>query len=153
MFDVLKFSLISIKTAEIQPSYAPDVKIAGVALGGLAPNATHITGIASNTLPHGVELTRLLANPSLGYGHFTAMSFLGLSHDYANLSRWLDDNLVPENAAEFRKAEQQCFNANYMFQEQPISRYLKRGQQSLLDPVPLSVMTNAGTFSSALEHL
>ena len=30
---------------EIQPAYAPDVKIAGAALGGLAPNATHTTGI------------------------------------------------------------------------------------------------------------
>jgi uncharacterized MnhB-related membrane protein len=32
------------KTTEIQPSYAPDVKIAGAALGGLIHNASYLMG-------------------------------------------------------------------------------------------------------------
>jgi hypothetical protein len=79
---------------------------------------------------------------------FVPITYLGLSHDYANLSRWLDENLVPEHAADFRKAEQQCYNSNYMYANQTVDMYLKGGQKSLLDPVPLSVMNNAGIFSS-----
>ena len=78
---------------------------------------------------------------------FIPITFLGLSHDYANLSKWLDNNLVPEHAAEFRLAEKQCFNSNYIFGDHPIERYLKGGQKSLLEPVPLSVLNSAGTFS------
>jgi hypothetical protein len=36
--------LITMQTTEIHPSYAPDVKIAGAAFGGLAPNGTYTTG-------------------------------------------------------------------------------------------------------------
>jgi Secretory lipase len=32
------------KTTELQPSYAPDVNIAGAALGGIIPNLTHQIG-------------------------------------------------------------------------------------------------------------
>lgn len=37
------------KASELQPSYAPELDIAGVALGGLYPNVTYLTGL--NTRP------------------------------------------------------------------------------------------------------
>ena len=77
---------------------------------------------------------------------FTPPTILGLSHDYANLSRWLDGNLIPEKAAEFRKAESQCFSSNeQLFENRDLGVFLKNGMKSLIeDPIPSSVMREAG---------
>jgi hypothetical protein len=37
-------SLTLVKTTELQPFYALDVKIAGVAIGGLIPNSSYLMG-------------------------------------------------------------------------------------------------------------
>jgi hypothetical protein len=77
---------------------------------------------------------------------FTPPTILGLAHDYANLSIWLDENLIPEKAAEFRKAESQCFSSNEnVFENRDMGIFFKRGFKSLVqDPIPASVMREAG---------
>lgn len=61
------------------------------------------------------------------------------------MSTWVAENLIPETAAEFRKADSQCFDSNAdMFSYQDLGKYFKRGYSSLFDPVPKSVMHSAG---------
>jgi len=118
-------------TTELQPSYAPELKIAGAALGGLVPNMT--LGLALYNKKERAKLS--------------PPAILGLSHDYANLSKWLDDNLVPSLASEFRMAEKQCFDSNEkMFGHQDLGKYFKRGYNSLFDVVPNSVWTAASSM-------
>ena len=40
-----------------------------------------------------------------GYNIWGVVTFVGLSHDYPELSTWLDENLIPEFAEEFWSAE------------------------------------------------
>jgi len=62
------------------------------------------------------------------------------------MSDWLQENLVPENEAEFRKAESQCFDSNNnQFANMDVGKYFKRGYKSLIeDAVPASVRRVAG---------
>lgn len=83
---------------ELQPSYAPDLRIAGAALGGTVPNimgAVPLTNESPNTglVPPGV---------------------LGLSHEYPEVRNALSDILVPEKRETFMQAEQQCLVANIL---------------------------------------
>lgn len=79
-------------------------------------------------------------------------ALLGLSYDYPNMSTWIAENLIPETAAEFRKAESQCFDSNAaMFSYQDIGKYFKRGWKSFFDdPVPSSVMHSGGRYIISL---
>jgi hypothetical protein len=76
--------------------------------------------------------------------NFIPPGLLGMSHDYKNLSMWLDENLVPSTAAEFRKAESQCFDSNAMFSGRDIGKYFKGGWDSVFSPIPNSVVQAAG---------
>lgn len=75
---------------------------------------------------------------------FIPSSILGISHDYPNLTNWLNHELVPEYEAEFRKAEKTCFDGNDIYKNKDIGKYLKRGLTSLYEPMPLSVLEMAG---------
>jgi hypothetical protein len=69
---------------------------------------------------------------------------MSYAHEYANFSTWLDENLVPEYAAEFRKAGNQCFTSNDIYDKKDLGIYFKRGLQSMRDPIPASVYEIAG---------
>lgn len=80
---------------------------------------------------------------------------LGLAKDYANLSSWLTENLVPGKLeTEFRQAETQCFDSNNgKFANADMGKYFKRGMRSLItDPVPVSVRDTSGKGLSALKY-
>jgi hypothetical protein len=79
---------------------------------------------------------------------FGPPTLIGLSHDYKNLSDWIDDNLKPETAAEFRVPEKACFGSFYGFDSQDTGKYFKRGFESIHDPVPDSVIKAAGMAHS-----
>ncbi|KAE9971856.1 hypothetical protein EG328_005337 [Venturia inaequalis] len=119
-------------TSEVHESYGPDVKIAGVAVGGLVPNMTLGVGLFNKG-----ERAKL-----------TPPALLGLSHDYPNMSTWIAEELIPETAAEFRKADSQCFDSNEaQFAYKDIGTYFKRGLNSIVnDPVPRSVMHSGASL-------
>ncbi|KAF2429700.1 LIP-domain-containing protein [Tothia fuscella] len=119
---------------ELQPTYAPDVRIDGAAIGGLIPNF----GILAESL-NGVERSR-----------FLPATTLGIAHDYPNMTAWLAENLVPEYEAEFRRADHQCFDSNNnMYAGIDIGKYFKNGYGSLMnDTVPNSVRHWAGTMGN-----
>jgi hypothetical protein len=78
---------------------------------------------------------------------FGPPTILGLSHEYANLSRWLDENLKPEMTSVFRSPEHSCFASYYELDNKDSGIYLKNGFQSIQDPVPASVIKYAGNTS------
>lgn len=95
--------------AELQPSYAPDLKIAGAALGGTVP---HIRG----------SITSSNEKPFTG---LIPPAVLGLSHEYPEVRNALDDILVPEKRDEFMQAEHQCLIADILqFFDDDIFSYL-----------------------------
>jgi hypothetical protein len=77
---------------------------------------------------------------------FIPATVLGMSHDYANFTQWLKDNLVPQHAAEFRAAENQCFDSNNnQFTGMDMNRFFKNNYSSLLwDPIPKTVRDSTG---------
>ncbi|POR38543.1 Lipase 4 [Tolypocladium paradoxum] len=90
-------SLASLWAAELQPTCAPDLKIAGAAVGGTVPNittvVTNINGKAdAGLIPPGV---------------------IGLSNQYPELGRVVDQHLLPQFRTEFNKAKSQCFLADH----------------------------------------
>lgn len=75
---------------------------------------------------------------------------MGLSHDYANLSQWLDQNLVPAKADRFRATETMCLLDNDSFYaNDTMSDYFVGGYASWNDSVPASVVQSAGVMG---EH-
>jgi len=115
--------------AEMQPTYAPELKIAGMALGGLIPN-----------------ITALLDDPESTYRSGYALpTILGLSKDYKNLSDWLESNLKPETKELFYKADAQCYDSNWAdFTGKKIGSFLKKGHSSLYEEIPSSVFKHTG---------
>jgi hypothetical protein len=71
-------------------------------------------------------------------------TILGLAHDYKNLSRWLDEELIPQNASTFRIPERSCFASYYDFDGKDTGIYFKRGFRSIWDPIPASVIEYGG---------
>jgi hypothetical protein len=116
----------------LHPTYSPELKIAGAALGGLIPNLSAL-----------LELERYSKGERARFG---PPVMLGLSHDFANLSMWMNQSLVPENEAEYRKAEHHCFDSNSLYSYQDLGKYYKKGYNSLSEPIPRSVVATAGTM-------
>jgi hypothetical protein len=80
-------------------------------------------------------------------------ALLGIGHDYPNLTNWVNENLEPSLANEFKKTDHQCWDSNEMFTNQDIGKYFKRGWQSVFDPLPNSVVQSAGSFPTDFERL
>jgi hypothetical protein len=93
-------SLVSSFAAELAPTYAPELakNLIGVVLGGAVPNITSSLPLLNNSpfaglLPGGI---------------------LGFANEYPNIAQLVTDNLVPEKAEAFRRAESQCLGANFL---------------------------------------
>jgi hypothetical protein len=119
-------------TTEIHPTYAPELQIAGAAFGGLIPNLTAL-----------VELQGFHNGERASFG---PPVMLGLSHDFSNLSQWLDNNLVPERATEYRQAEHSCYEGNSKYSNKDIGSYFKNGYDSVFEAVPASVLRTSGMW-------
>ncbi|KAF2397903.1 LIP-domain-containing protein [Trichodelitschia bisporula] len=116
---------------ELHPTYAPELEIAGAAFGGLVPN-----------------LSALLEMPIYQSGERAFLGppvILGLSHDYANLSSWLDDNLLPNRSAEYHMGERECIDGNTArFAKKNLGLFFRHGYRSIFDEVPMSVVRSTG---------
>lgn len=84
-------SLASMWAAELQPVYAPDLRIAGVAAGGPVPNITNVV-----TLVNGSPFAGLIP-----------AGVLGLATEY-DLGSLLDQRLLPRYKDEFYAARHMC---------------------------------------------
>lgn len=89
-------SVASSFAAEMQSSYAPELKIVGAAIGGTVPFIRKALGVlnkgpAAGLIPPGI---------------------LGLCHEYPELAKVVDQHILPQYRDSFYKAEKQCFGAD-----------------------------------------
>lgn len=89
-------SLASGFAAELQPSYAPELAIAGAAIGGTVPQIYPV-------IDNGNESGNTGLIPS---------GILGLSHEYPSVKKLIDEQLVPAKRDEFMAVADQCFSAD-----------------------------------------
>ncbi|PNY25270.1 Lipase 4 [Tolypocladium capitatum] len=82
--------------AELQPSYAAELNIAGAAAGGPAPNLANVIAQANGKASAGL----------------IAAGFAGLSNQYPEVLPVLDQHLLPQNRSEFEKVRSQCYLAD-----------------------------------------
>lgn len=78
--------------AELQPTYAPELTIAGAALGGTVPKILSVI----NTVNKGV------------FTGLVPAGILGLTNEYPAAREIVRDIILPEKAAEFNKAKRLC---------------------------------------------
>ncbi|GAB5593408.1 hypothetical protein Unana1_08308 [Umbelopsis nana] len=110
--------------AELQPTYAPELKIIGAAMGGTPAdlNATIITvnkGPFVGLVPSGI---------------------LGLAQQYPDLHKFVQSKLVPKKAAAFNKASTQCMAEDLLqFAFQDIFTYFTESN-ILNDPIAIKVL-------------
>lgn len=115
---------------ELQPTYAPELAIAGATLGSLTPNVADVY----NTINGGV------------FAGLSPTAIIGLSNSLPWFADYLDSNLVPSTAATFRKAGTQCLTNNQaMFAGQNISLYFDN-PGFLTDTTPQDVLWSVGVM-------
>lgn len=101
---------------ELQPKYAPELTIAGAALGGLTPNVTTV-------------LTTISKTAFAGLG---PAGILGLSAQDADFRAYIESLLVPANRTMFNKALNQCLTDDIVtFLGQDITAYFVGGAATL----------------------
>ncbi|KAK5998639.1 Lipase A [Cladobotryum mycophilum] len=91
-------SLATSWAAELQPTYAPELKINGAILGGLVPNITTVIRSVNNSTSCGI----------LPSGAF------GLAHEYPYIADFLSKHILPQYRDDFYKAETQCLVASIL---------------------------------------
>ncbi|KIW05742.1 hypothetical protein, variant [Verruconis gallopava] len=113
-------------TGEMHPLYAPELKIDGIALGGLVPDFVYLSNIIK---------------AQQGYFAWGPVTFVGLSHDYRNLSTWLDENLNPSTADAFWATETYCIDGNAnVFTNIDTCNYFTQGCESWNDDIPMQTL-------------
>ncbi|KAK2616188.1 hypothetical protein QQS21_000820 [Conoideocrella luteorostrata] len=90
--------------AELQEQYAPELKIAGAAVGGTVPDITNVVTAINKKAAAGLIPTGIL----------------GLGAEYPDLKEVITNHIRPEAANKFYKAGKQCLVANaaeFLFQD------------------------------------
>ena len=127
-------SLASGWAAQLQPSYAPELKIAGAALGGTVPNITSV-------------LYTINRGPFVG---LAPEGILGLSNEYPALDAYIKASLIPAKSATFMSARSQCLITNALqFAFQDVFSYFKDGADVINNPIPQAVLAENTLGGSA----
>lgn len=110
--------------AELHPSYAPELKIIGAALGG-TPSDLNATINAVNK------------GPFVG---LVPSGILGLSQQYPDLNKFVQSKLIPKKKAAFNKAANQCLAQDLLqFAFQDIFKYFS-DPSILNEPIAVKVL-------------
>ncbi|KAJ2964579.1 hypothetical protein NQZ79_g571 [Umbelopsis isabellina] len=117
--------------AELQPTYAPELRLLGAAMGG-TPSDTNATVNAVNK------------GSSAG---LIPAGFLGLSQQYPELNAYLQSQLLPDKKAAFNEAATQCIGADGIdFAYQDIFTYFKPNFLNGLIPKLVMAENKMGMF-------
>ncbi|KAM5341464.1 hypothetical protein ACJ41O_014495 [Fusarium nematophilum] len=113
-------SIATLAAAELQPHYAPELQIAGVALGGLVDDIS-------------ADLDNLNKSPIAG----TLIAFLlGITAQYPDARRYLENRLIPDTKSDFLSARHiNVADAVKKFSGQDIYAYFTGGAADLRDPI------------------
>lgn len=115
----------------MQPTYAPELKIAGIAMGGLIPNTSAL-----------VDSFNKHARASYG-----PPIIMGLTKDYKNLSDWVESNVKPDQRTHLYRTTTQCFDSNFdNYTNMDLGTFFKDGYESLHTDLPWGVFRWSGTM-------
>ncbi|KAL6896530.1 secretory lipase domain-containing protein [Trichoderma evansii] len=89
-------SLASGWAAELQPTYAPELKIAGAALGGTVPNITTVLSEINKSAFAGI----------------IPAGIIGLANQYPQINSVIEDHVLPQYQPLFNKVRNQCLVAD-----------------------------------------
>ncbi|KAJ5920868.1 hypothetical protein N7466_009194 [Penicillium verhagenii] len=117
-------SLASTWAAELQPSYAPELHFAGVAVGGTVPNVSSVLHTIHNTSAAGLTFSGLY----------------GISKAFPDMKVWLEENLVPAKKESFYSIADGCLaEASAAGAYKDIYSYFVHGKASFDMEVPRSI--------------
>lgn len=119
--------------AELQPSYAPELQIAGAALGGLTPNATS-TLFTVNKTPSAILIP---------------LGFLGLTAQDPDMRNYVESQLRPANRSTFNKVLSLCatdVDEAVVFANQDIIDWFVDGAQTVMNPTLAAFIHEYGTM-------
>ncbi|CAN6613967.1 hypothetical protein TRVA0_005S03400 [Trichomonascus vanleenenianus] len=112
---------------QLQPAYAPELKIAGAAMGGVVAN---------------ISAVALHVNGGTDSG-FVPAGLLGLATEYPELNKIIDENLFAQNKSEIMKVRGQCVTQDLIeFLGQDIFSYFKDGDGLLDLPQVQAIIAN-----------
>ncbi|KJZ78357.1 hypothetical protein HIM_02395 [Hirsutella minnesotensis 3608] len=89
----------SLKATQLQPTYAPELKIAGIAVGGVR-------------LDTSTDFDPLLLFNQTPFASFLPVALLGAARTFPRLEQAIYDNLKPEYREHFYLVRHQCIEAN-----------------------------------------
>lgn len=118
-------SLASGFAAELQPTYAPELNIAGAALGGTVPKILPVVyavnkGLFAGLVPAGIQ---------------------GLANEYPTVAQLIAENLVPSKVAEFNKTQNMCLTGDIVtYLDQDVFTYVK-DTNIFTEPVVTAVLS------------
>lgn len=118
-------SLATNFAAELQPSYAPELAIAGAAVGGTVPNITNVV----TTINRG------------SFAGLIPTGILGLCKEYPELDQVVKQHLKPEYADKVNKVLSQCLAADaaeFLFQD--IVSYFDDKSLIYTNPIAVKVL-------------
>jgi hypothetical protein len=122
-------SLASEWAAELQPKYAPELNFKGIAIGGLVPNITSVLFTINKTV----------------FAGLIAGGILGLGSAYPELETYLEEQLIPSKAADFKKGASQCLGADIVqFGNKDMGTYFVDGIDALNNDAAQSVILATG---------
>lgn len=106
-------SLASMWAAELQPSYAPELNFAGIAVGGATPNVSSVL-------------------QTINKGPHAGLAFSGLygqAKAFPNLTDWLNANLIPSKSDDYFSVAHGCLSqANSEGKNQTCTHTSKMGK-------------------------
>ena len=119
-------SLASGWAVQLQPTYAPELQLAGAALGGTVPNITSVLFTINN-------------GPFVG---LAPEGILGLANEYPKLDAYIKSALIPGPKYDaFMRARSQCLIQNALsFAFQDVFSYFTAGRAVINNPIPQSVL-------------
>ncbi|KJZ79175.1 hypothetical protein HIM_01326 [Hirsutella minnesotensis 3608] len=118
-------SLASLWAAELQPTYAPELSIAGASVGGTVPNISTV-------------VLSINKKPSAG---LIPAGILGLANQHPDLEALLQQHVRPEKREEFFRPRKQCLAANNaQFANQDVAGMLDDPNLIFTHPLAVSLV-------------
>ncbi|KAI6793551.1 secretory lipase-like protein 1 precursor [Hortaea werneckii] len=104
---------------ELQASYAPELEFVGAAIGGVTPNVPNVYRSINN-------------GPFAG---LAGAGLIGMAKAFPEFDAALQEQLIPETAAEFYRAGENCFYGDtVLFALQNMSSYFYDGDNIINEP-------------------
>ncbi|KAJ5986171.1 hypothetical protein N7451_010536 [Penicillium sp. IBT 35674x] len=122
-------SLASTWAAELQPSYAPELNFAGVAVGGTVPNISSILATIHDTTAAGLAFSGIY----------------GQSKAFPNMTAWLEENLLSDMKEEFYSIAHGCLaQATAAGVGKDLYSFFRGGEAAFEMEVPKSIFRWSG---------